>query len=86
MTARTAQEVKAERERVMGRDLGGTYDILWQYTARLYSMWYEYRTLFGHSEERYDFLMGVAPDFFRVASVGEMVGENATGVMRGRRN
>jgi hypothetical protein len=66
MTTRTAEEARAEYERIMGSDLGTTYNALWQQLAWLHGKWAAYVELFGTKESRIDLMNEAAPRFFRI--------------------
>jgi hypothetical protein len=66
MTTRTAEEARADYERVMGSELGAIYNALWQQLAWLHSKWAEYVDLFGMKESRVSLMNEVAPRFFRL--------------------
>jgi len=61
---RTAEEVRDEYIRVMGRDLGQLYYELSNELAWLHEKWRQYCELFGENRERIDLLNKVAPFFF----------------------
>lgn len=66
MTTRTADEARAEYERVMGSELGAIYNALWQQLAWLHGKWGEYVDLFGTRESRVTLMNEAAPRFFRI--------------------
>lgn len=63
---RTAEEARAEYERVMGTELGAVYALLWQELAWIHSKWGEYVVIFGTSPERVALLNEAAPSFGRL--------------------
>jgi hypothetical protein len=62
----TPDQVREERIRDMGRELGETYHALWCEAVWLHAKWALYRQLFADSPDRYDFLQKVAGHFFKV--------------------
>ena len=63
---RTAEEAKADHLRLMGEELGRTYDALWQQVAWVHGKWSDYVDLFGTKESRIELLNQAAPAFFRL--------------------
>lgn len=66
MTTRSAEEARADYERIMGSELGAIYNALWQQLAWLHSKWAEYVDLFGTKESRITLMNEAAPRFFRI--------------------
>jgi AbiU2 len=64
--AESAEEIRAEHIRDMGRDLGNVYNALWKEIVWLHAKWDQYRQLYAHSPERIDFLNKVAGHFVGV--------------------
>ncbi|MGD0400848.1 MAG: hypothetical protein ABSC04_18280 [Syntrophobacteraceae bacterium] len=73
MEFRSAEEVKAEYERIMGEPLGSLFHALWQDVAWVYREWHEYVALFGTKPSRVELLNKTAPIFFRI--VGDSLWE-----------
>jgi len=59
------KEARDEYERLMGRDLGSIYHLLWNETAYLFMRWDEYVAMFGKDQEQFDIMNEVAPGFFK---------------------
>jgi hypothetical protein len=70
----SVDEAKLERIRVMGQDLGPTYEALWQEVASVHATWADYVELFGTKASRVELLNKVAPAFWR--SVQDVFWEN----------
>jgi hypothetical protein len=62
----SADQVRAERIRDMGCELGEVYHGLWCEAVWLHAKWALYRQLYAHSPDRYAFLQKVAGHFFKV--------------------
>ncbi len=63
-TDQTEDEVRAQRKKAMGADLGELHFLLWKQLTALSIKWKEYKTLFASSKEDVDVLNAVAPSFF----------------------
>jgi AbiU2 len=62
----SAEQIRAEHIRDMGRDLGDVYNALWKEVVWLHAKWDQYRQLYAHSPARVDFLNKVAGHFVGV--------------------
>ena len=67
-------EAQAEYCRVMGKELGTAYHLLWNECALLHIKWEEYMEMFGKGQAEFDVMNEVAPGFFK--SVQDMSWEN----------
>ncbi len=70
----TPEESKQESIRVMGKNLGELYYLLWQELAWLHSKWIEFVELFSAKPSRIDLMNETAPYFFRI--VEDVLWEN----------
>lgn len=61
----TYEEAQEEYCRVMGKDLGMAYHLLWNECALLHMRWDEYVEMFGKDQEQFDVMNAVAPGFFK---------------------
>ena len=62
----SAEQVRGQRVRDMGPDLGAVFNELWDDIAWLHAKWNLYRQLYARSPERIAFLNKVASHFFGV--------------------
>lgn len=62
----TADEVLERHLRVLGPNLGSTYNALYNELVWLHVIWQQFRELFGVSAERIETLNEAAPLFFRI--------------------
>jgi len=60
----SAEEVREDRLRVLGTDLGAIYDALYNEVLWLHTKWGQYCILYAHSEARVELLNSVSGFFF----------------------